>query len=139
MGVRVRVRLRAGSAEVETSALVNSGYEVEEPEVLLPRRLAEYLGLELGPPVARAATYETPFGFQRVVLVPRALAVHLEGVCAEVAGVSAAVADFEREVLISDALAEALGIQLISIARGLWRHSDDPPDSLRESASPEYW
>jgi len=39
------VRLRAGGAEVATSALVNSGYEVEEPEVLLPRRLAEYLGL----------------------------------------------------------------------------------------------
>jgi len=139
VGVRVRVRLRAGSAEVATSALVNSGYEVEEPEVLLPRRLAEYLGLELRPPAARAATYETPFGFYRVVVVPRAVDVHLEDVCAEVRGVHAAVAEFEREVLISDALAEGLGIQLISVARGLWRHASDPPDRLRESARPEYW
>ncbi|RLF03191.1 MAG: hypothetical protein DRK00_09070 [Thermoprotei archaeon] len=66
--------------------------------------------MELRPPLARAATYETPFGFQRVILVLKAVAVHLEEVCAEVSDVNAAVAEFEREVLVSDALAKALGI-----------------------------
>jgi hypothetical protein len=40
-------------------------------------------------------------------------------VCKNVGEVNVAVSEGEREVLISDALAEALGIQLVSIARGL--------------------
>ena len=50
MGVRVRVRIKAligpsAGASVETSALANTGYEAESPEILLPRPLAEHLGL----------------------------------------------------------------------------------------------
>jgi len=39
--VRVLIDLSAG-ASVETSALTNTGYEMESPEVLLPRPLAEH-------------------------------------------------------------------------------------------------
>ncbi len=41
MGVRVRVRLRLRSRSAETSALVNSGFETEEPEMVLPPALAQ--------------------------------------------------------------------------------------------------
>lgn len=40
MAVRVKLKVkgRRTGATVETVALVNSGYEVEEPEILLPKR-----------------------------------------------------------------------------------------------------
>jgi hypothetical protein len=43
----------------------------------------------------------------------------------------------EHEVLISDALAEALGIEIVAPRSGLWRLSGDP--ALRKSVQPEYW
>jgi len=70
---------------------------------------------------------------------PKAVSVHLVDVCKRVEEVNVAVSEGEREVLISDALAEALGIQLVGIARGLWRYRDDPPDVIRESVRAEYW
>ena len=50
-----------------------------------------------------------------------------------------AVSEYEREVLISDKLASVLGIQLIDIGRGLWRHVSDPQGVVRGSAPAEYW
>jgi len=141
MGVRVRIRIkvRSNNNEVITSALVNSGYEVTEPEILLPRRLAEYLGLSLRPPIARTYTYETPTGYYRLLLIMKAVDVHLCDVCKEVKEVNVAVADFEREVLISDALCEALGIQILSARTGIWRHVNDEISVRRKSVKPEYW
>jgi len=141
MAVRVRLLIRSLDTNVEvlTAALVNSGYEVEEPEILLPRRLAEFMGVSLKPPRARVMVYETPFGFYHLIFSPKAVSVHLVDVCKSVGEVNVAVSEGEREVLISDALAEALSIQLVSIARGLWRHRDDPPDVIRESVRAEYW
>lgn len=141
MGIRVRISIKAidSGNEVTTAALVNSGYEVDEPEILLPRRLAEYLGIDLRPPKARVQTYETPLGIFYLIFVPRAVDVHLVDVCQRVAEVNIAVSEEEREVLISDKLASALGIQLIDIGKGLWRHRDDPPDTVRESYRAEYW
>ena len=46
MGVRVRIKALIGpsaGASVETSALANTGYETESPEVLLPERPPEPL------------------------------------------------------------------------------------------------
>ena len=141
MAVRVRLLIRSLDTNVEvlTAALVNSGYEVEEPEILLPRRLAEFMGISLKPPRARVMVYETPFGFYHLIFSPKAVSVHLVDVCKRVEEVNVAVSEGEREVLISDALAEALGIQLMNIARGLWRYRDDPPDVIRESVRAEYW
>lgn len=45
MACRVRVRLRRGSRCVETSALVNSGFESDEPDVVVPVEVARALGL----------------------------------------------------------------------------------------------
>ena len=43
------------------------------------------------------------------------------------------------EVLLSDYVIDELGIVAISFRRGLWRHLSDPPTTIRESESPEYW
>lgn len=45
MAVRVRLRIGSGNREALFSALVNSGFEADEPQLILPYRLAEVLGL----------------------------------------------------------------------------------------------
>lgn len=45
MGVRVRLKLKTTQKSVETSALINSGFESTEPEIVIPPSLAELLGL----------------------------------------------------------------------------------------------
>ncbi len=47
MAVRVKLRLEArrGGRAAETSALVNTGFEADTPQLLVPRRLASELGL----------------------------------------------------------------------------------------------
>lgn len=44
MVVRVRIRLERGAA-FETSALANSGYEAETPQVMVPIEAAKRLGI----------------------------------------------------------------------------------------------
>lgn len=92
MGVRVElgIKSRFSHSEIRTSALVNSGYEVVEPEILLPRRAAEYLGIPLTPPHARILTYETPAGFYKLLFVQKAVDVHLVSVCVRVESVNVA-------------------------------------------------
>ena len=68
MAVRVRLRIkavkgvRAGKA-VETTALVNTGFETDSPELLVPLRLSEALGFwpEL-PEGTKVEVYETAGG-----------------------------------------------------------------------------
>jgi len=45
MAIRLRLSLKRGDKEINTVAMVNSGYETLEPEILIPSRLAEELGL----------------------------------------------------------------------------------------------
>lgn len=37
MGVRVRLKLKTTRKSVETPALINSGFELTEPEMVIPR------------------------------------------------------------------------------------------------------
>lgn len=142
-GVAVRVKLkikgRKAEATAETVALVNSGYEVEEPEILLPKPLAEYLNLPLTPPTARTLTYESPFGIYRLTFIAEAVEVELSDVGASREKVHCTISPYEREVLLSDQLSEALGITILSPGRGFWRHTNDAPNVRRESEKPEYW
>ena len=48
MAVRVKLRVRSGVNEIVSPALVNSGYESDVPELLLPEQVAEALGLHPG-------------------------------------------------------------------------------------------
>ena len=102
MAVRVRLLIRSLDTNVEvlTAALVNSGYEVEEPEILLPRRLAEFMGVSLKPPLARVMVYETPFGFYHLIFSPKAVSVNLVDVCKSVGEVNVAVSEGERGAYI---------------------------------------
>jgi hypothetical protein len=45
VGVRVKIRIRYANSLVDVIDLVNTGYETDIPEVLVPLDVAERLGL----------------------------------------------------------------------------------------------
>ena len=46
-----------------------------------------------------------------------------------------AVEEGITEPLITDATIDALGIQVVSFGKGLWRHVNDPEGKVRSSAA----
>lgn len=71
MGVRIKIRIRSYQSEVETSALVNTGFETDEPEILLPANLAKDLGLY--PPIegSKLEEYSVVGGITFIIRIPR--------------------------------------------------------------------
>lgn len=144
MGVRVRVKLtsKTGSS-IEANSLLNTGFETEGPEILIPIRIAEALDLwpEL-PDGTAVRAYETAGGTVRMATIEEGVKIQViagEGrpgsreplVC------SATISEVEREVLLSDRAIEELGIVIESSGRGLWRFKDEA--ELQESVEPQYW
>jgi predicted aspartyl protease len=67
MGVRVKVRIKYRDASLDLIALVNTGYETDVPEILVPVSVAEKLGLLPKLPEGTIIeTYKTASGFMRV-------------------------------------------------------------------------
>ena len=140
MAVRVRLRIRSlrSSVEVVSSALVNSGFEAETPQLLIPRRLAVELGLWPPPDDAYLIEVGTAGGPVRNYLVPGAAEVSVEAGDRSVGPVKCDVmiSSLEQEVLISDRLGGELNIVILDL-RGKWRFSDE--DRVRETEAPQYW
>jgi hypothetical protein len=143
MAVRVRLRLRSRASQqaIEVSALVNSGFEAESPQVLIPTSLARRLSLYPPPATSSIVEVGTPGGPTRVFLVRDALDVWVVTDDREVGPRQADVmlSPMEEEALISDKLAEELGLVLLAIGSGKWRFADDPLDRVRYSEKPQYW
>ena len=143
MAVRVKVKLGVEDREVTTSALANSGFETEEPEVVLPLRVAEKLGLYPKLPSGTVVEeYAGVGGFKvSTFRVPGVLKVYV--VCEDrVKGpirATAIITPGESEVILSDRVLDALGIILIRPGEGLWRFNDDPLDTIRRSEPREAW
>ena len=118
--------------QVETSALVSSGFESDEPDVALPATLAKTLGVwptwdfDL-------EDYETAAGETTLPKVRAAVKVKLADV-KEMREIkcNAVVNPDINEVLLSDYLTDELGITVISFRRGLWRHITDSQQIVRE-------
>ncbi|MEM4190123.1 MAG: hypothetical protein QW544_06395, partial [Candidatus Caldarchaeum sp.] len=79
MAVRVRIRIEAPSLNnvAESSALVNTGFETERPQLVLPRRLAEKLQLWPPPREAEVVVLGTAGGPSRMYLVKNGLDVSI--------------------------------------------------------------
>ncbi len=45
MACRIKVKLKRDDMSIETSALINSGFETDAPDIVLPVELARKLGL----------------------------------------------------------------------------------------------
>ena len=123
MGVRVKVRVRYRGASLDLVALVNTGYEADVPEILVPMSVAEKLGLlPRLPEGAIIETYKTASGLMRVYRVGGAYASLLIG-GAEERSVETyiVISEYTDESLISDQLASEFGIVIEDPAKGLWR------------------
>ena len=142
MRVKLRIKARGSGRDVETVALVNSGFETTTPQLLIPRRLAEALGIwpEMASE-ARIVTYGTAGGLVRNYFLPRALEVSLveEDIRTEAVVADAVISDIEEEVLISDKLTGRLGIILEDVGEGIYALKADPDRKLRRSHPPERW
>jgi len=139
--VRLAVRNRETGALMELAALVNSGFEAETPQLLLPVAAARELGLWPPGPEASRATYDTAGGPVGVWIYPRAISVRVvvENVEAPEAIADAVISTVEREPLISDKLMSALQIAIEDAGEGLWRFRFEGLDRLRRSVEPQFW
>jgi hypothetical protein len=140
MAVRVRVRISVGGRSLETIALVNTGYEAETPQILIPIPAAEALGV-WPPEGAFESTYETAGGPLRTWIYPRRCSVKIvaEGAAAVEVEADLVVSPIADEVLVNDKLTGKLQIVLEDAGQGLWRLRQDPQTRLRPSEPPKYW
>jgi hypothetical protein len=138
VAVRVRIRVeKTGGARVEAIALLNSGYETLEPELLVNKAVAEALGIlpEL-PPGSVVKEYVLADGsISRLIKVPKSFRVYVVEEDRVVGGVEASIVISERadELLISDKLAGALGIVVLDFAEGLWCFRDEIGRRVRKT------
>ncbi|ABL78697.1 hypothetical protein [Thermofilum pendens] len=141
IAVRVRLRVARGGVAVETPALANTGYEAETPQLLVPVRLAQELGLWPPGPGVEETEYETAGGPLRVWVAPRACRVSVLAPGASSPEVEAdiVVSPLACEVLMSDKLIGELGVAIEDAGRGLWRFRWEPKEALRRSEPPRYW
>jgi hypothetical protein len=138
--LRIKSRLEAG-VEVETVALVNSGFEADAPEIVIPMRLAERLNLRSRLLEARVEPYNTVAGPIRMYVLPSSIEVEVveEDNRSPTVVCDAVISDTEIEVLISDYLAGALGIVVEDFRDGIWRLKSDPPTRQRRTYKPQHW
>lgn len=137
--MRLGLKSRLGEGrEARVVALVNSGFEVDTPQILVPVEVARELSLYAHLLEARIESYGTVAGPIRLYVLPSSAeawviepdveSVHV--VC------DVLISDVEREVLISDYLAGELGIIAEDFKIGLWRLRGDPEGRVRESYKP---
>jgi len=132
--VRLRVRVASGAVK-ELVVLVNGGAHSPEPVLVIDEVTAEELGLR-GGEVVEVSTADAS---RRARLLRDAAEVALLGEeNKELARlrVHVVVHPGLEEPIITDSTIDALGIQVVSFSKGLWRHTGDPPSIVRRSASP---
>jgi hypothetical protein len=138
VGVRVRVKIKYGGNLLETVALVNTGFETPNPQILLPVKAAEKLGI--WPNLPRDASieiYDTAGGPTRVYRVRNAVTVEVIGREGRSVVSDVVISHLEVEVLISDKLTEELMIAIEKPSEGIWRFRDEMVE--RKSERPEIW
>jgi len=123
MGVRVKVRVNYRGASLDLIALVNTGYETDVPEILVPINVAEKLGLLPRLPEGTIIeTYKTASGLMRVYRIGGAYVSLLIGDVEErKVETYIVISEYTDESLISDQLTSEFGIVIEDPAKGLWR------------------
>ncbi|MBI4618102.1 MAG: hypothetical protein HY720_31150 [Planctomycetes bacterium] len=148
MPIRVPLSLRSlagpqkDARELETAALVNTGFEAERLECSLPVRAAEALGLWPELPAGALRMEVDTYGGKAIVhAIPDALVVKIGVASSLVREVTAwaVITQTDNEVVLSDALAEALGIVALKMKSGEWLLAGEPFDLPRASVSPRFF
>lgn len=137
----MKVRLQRGEKIVETTALANSGYEAETPQILIPVEAAKLLGLWPPSHGVEESVFETAGGPLRVWIAASACKVKVVVPDRETNEVVAdiVVSPLADEVLLSDKIISELEIALEDVGRGYWRFTWEPKEKLRRSEPPKRW
>ena len=128
----MRARISHGGRSIETSLLLNSGYEAPGPRILLPRALARELGISEGTPI----TVRTSIGEGSIIDAGVQVEVEVEG---RTARALARISGAEVEAIANDALIEELGVIILKPKTDTFRFVDDPDEVERESVEPVTW
>ena len=140
--VRVKIKLtplKAGSS-LEVNSLLNTGYGSEEPEVLMPVKVAERLTFwPKLPEGVMIKTYETPGGISRMHYLADAIEIQsiTEDKISKPIKCALVISELEREVLLSDTAISKLSIVIEDPGSGLWRFKDEA--KIRTSVESQYW
>ena len=132
--IRLLIKNRENNREVVIKALVNTGFTSDAHDIMIPTFVAEQLGF--WPTPLREIikiSLETGGGVVQSFVIPQAVLVKIltnDRVSREVTA-NVIVNPYIDEVLISDYLAEELGIQILYPRRGIWKFVDE--ERLRES------
>lgn len=136
MGVRVLVEIKRNNRVVNSAALVNSGYEADEPELHVPLALARVLGFKLeglkGERYKVVGAEVTTY-----ILGEVEVRVRTEDKVSEWVKAKAVSVPGEYEVILSDAITEQLGIEIVKPRTGLWRLVGET--RVRKSVEAKYW
>ena len=139
MVVAVKLNLKGTKGlEVVASAIANAGFESDEPEIIIPVKVARGLGLYPRLPAEVAIEEYRGAGGRRFKAYKLKLGIAKARVVADdrEAGpvdVSLTIVPGERDVLLSDRAIDAFGLVLIKPGEGLWKFIDDPLDKVRKS------
>ncbi|MEM3547205.1 MAG: hypothetical protein QXU47_05670 [Candidatus Bathyarchaeia archaeon] len=142
MVVRVKVKLHSATGEVVTVALANSGFEADEPEVILPIKVAERLNI-----FPRLMTeyqvedYKAVGGALVKTFLVRGLVkikVLTDDRDVGPVDVTAVITPGEDEVILSDKLMDMLKIVLLKPGEGIWKFADEE-GITRKSERLEKW
>ena len=137
MAVRVKVNIKFGKSEVQTTALANSGYEGDEAEVVIPIGLAKkYSLLKKNLP---EVTYITAGGKAKFYRFshPISLMVITEDKKSEIKECKAVISPQEDEVIINDIALGKLKIVILNAGERIWKFSDDR--KVRHSENKQTW
>lgn len=133
----MRVEVRYGDRLIETAAVASSGYEAGVPELHLPLALARRLGIPLHalPGESYRVVGGSTHAYVLGVVLVRAVT---EDRCSEWVKARAVTVPGEHEVLLSDKLLEALGIEVARAGLGYWRFSSEGSERLRRSVEAQF-
>jgi len=136
--VRVKVEIKRGDRVAETAAVANAGYEADVPELHLPLALARYLGIPLH--ALPGESYRVVGGSTHALILGEVLVrVVAEDRCSEWVRARAVSVPGEHEVLLSDKLLDALGLEIVKAGLGYWRFSGEAPERVRRSVEAQFW
>lgn len=140
MVVRVKLKIKGKNEEITTSTLINSGFEAEEPQLIIPLKLAEVLGLT-GDETS-IENFETAGG-GRVSGYRLEHPIEVELILDDKPPIKTAahisILPGETEVIMSDRLASELGIVILDAWKGYWCLREELGAKQRRSVQAEEW
>jgi hypothetical protein len=139
--VKLKIKSRQSGKTIITNALVNTGFETDTPDILIPTKLAK--AIDLWPLPLNTATIElgTAGGLTRNYTIPDALEVEVISGDrkSEIISCNVIISPIEEEVLINDKLTGRMKIVIVDAGEGKWKFLDEPDHKIKKSESIQLW